>query len=218
MGTNNAMSNYLEQKILEAILKNTTYTAGANTYVALYTAAPGEGSAGTEVSGGSYARQAMAAASAWSAGGQVSAAYEVNNAADIAFPTATADWGEILSAGLLDASSGGNLLYRMWLSSVGYTFTGLASSDVFTAYGHTLANGNRVILQGASLPTGVSEDTVYYVVGVSGDTFQLSLTSGGSAINITASGAGQVQLLAPKTITNGDTFKFLTGTFKVAVA
>lgn len=119
MATSNAKSDYLEQKIIEAVLKNTTYTAGANTYVGLFTAAatPESGTV-TEVStgGGSlYARQAVAAASGWSAGGQVSAGYEVSNAADIVFPVAGTDWGSITHAGIFDAVSAGNLLYYVQL-------------------------------------------------------------------------------------------------------
>ena len=112
MSTSNAKSDYLEQKIIEAVLKNTTFAGGTNTYVGLHTAqATPESSTVTEVSGGSYARQAMLAASAWSAGGQVSAAYEVNNAADVVFPVATADWGTIVGFGIYDALTSGNLLY-----------------------------------------------------------------------------------------------------------
>lgn len=112
MSTSNAKSNYLEQKIIEAVLKNTSYAGGANTYVALMTAvADGEASSVTEVSGGSYARQAVSASGGWSAGGQVSAGYEVNNASDIAFPVASADWGTITHFAIYDASTSGNLLY-----------------------------------------------------------------------------------------------------------
>jgi hypothetical protein len=39
-----------------------------------------------------------------------------------------------------------------------------------------------------SLPTGLTEGTVYFVVGATTDTFQVSATSGGSAVNITAIG------------------------------
>lgn len=79
-------------------------------------------------------------------------------------------------------------------------------SDVFTCASHNLTNGQCVVLKAApnvSLPTGVSADTLYYVVGVSGDTFQLSTTSGGSAINLTSAGSGYFQVCSPQTIANG---------------
>lgn len=71
-------------------------------------------------------------------------------------------------------------------------FTADASTEILTAAGHTYANGDIVRLTntGGYLPTGLSTLTNYYVVGVSGNTLQLSATSGGSAINITAAGTG----------------------------
>jgi len=51
-------TDFLENKIINHVLRNTAYTAPATVYAALFTATPGESSAGTEVTGGSYARQA----------------------------------------------------------------------------------------------------------------------------------------------------------------
>ena len=73
------------------------------------------------------------------------------------------------------------------------TFTATnASPCVFTVPGSAYANGVPVELSGASLPTGFSAGTVYYVVSSSGSTFQLSATSGGAAINSTSTGSGTV--------------------------
>lgn len=207
-----AFSDYLEGALLDHIFRNTNYTRPANIYVALYTGAPTDAGGGTEVSGGSYARQAVAtgASSGWNApsGGLVD-----NNAA-ITFPTATANWGKIVAAALLDASSSGNLLFWAWLSNTRFGATALASSDAFTSPSHTLANDDQVILKaagGTALPTGVSADTLYYVVGVSGSTFQLATTQGGSAINLTADGAAIVYKLNWKQVNNNDIFKFNAG-------
>jgi hypothetical protein len=41
---------------------------------------------------------------------------------------------------------------------------------------------------GESLPTGLSAATLYFVVGATTDSFQLSLTSGGAAVDISALG------------------------------
>lgn len=72
------------------------------------------------------------------------------------------------------------------------SFTAANLSDTFTAVGHTLTNGQRVKVTniGGALPTGINETRKYYVVNVSGNTFQLSRTSGGAAINITDDGTG----------------------------
>jgi hypothetical protein len=98
------LSDYLEDRIVN-FMRNVAVTGHAAAYVALYTAAPSDAGGGTEVSGGSYARQ-LAGLSAPSPAG-VSA-----NAADITFPTATANWGTVTHVGLFDAVTAGNLL--MW--------------------------------------------------------------------------------------------------------
>jgi len=53
---------------------------------------------------------------------------------------------------------------------------------------HGLANDDRVVFYGGTAPTGLTEGTVYWVVGVTSsdpDYFQVSLTQGGAAIDIT---------------------------------
>lgn len=73
------------------------------------------------------------------------------------------------------------------------TFTATnASPCVFTVPGSAYANGVPVVLSGASVPTGFTAGTVYYVVASSGSTFELSATSGGSAINSSSTGSGTV--------------------------
>ena len=101
-------SNYLENKLLDHVLGNTAYSAPATIYVALYTVAPTDAGGGTEVSGGSYARVALANNTAnWpnASGGLKS------NGTVIEFATATANWGTIVAAALFDALTGGNILY-----------------------------------------------------------------------------------------------------------
>jgi len=95
-------SNYLENKILDHVLKNTSYTSPTTVYVGLYTATPGEGNTGTEISGGGYARQVLSVTTA-SAG-------IVTSSADVTFPQATANWGTISHIALLDAITSGNML------------------------------------------------------------------------------------------------------------
>jgi len=63
--------------------------------------------------------------------------------------------------------------------------TGVASTDIFTKVGHGLANGDLVVLRSLTGGAGLVTEFAYYVVGVSGDTFQLSQVSGGSAVNFT---------------------------------
>jgi hypothetical protein len=98
-----AKSSYLDNALLNAVLVNTTYTSPATVYVALYTATPGPGGGGTEVSGGSYARTACTFSAA--SGGSLS------NSANCTFPQATASWGTIAYFGIFDNATAGNLLY-----------------------------------------------------------------------------------------------------------
>ncbi len=59
---------------------------------------------------------------------------------------------------------------------------------------HGWVNGDKVVFYGGTPPTGLTEGTVYFVVGVvSGDpdTFDVALTAGGAAIDITGQPAAQ---------------------------
>jgi len=71
-------------------------------------------------------------------------------------------------------------------------FTADSSTDIFTDAAHGLSNGNILLLEnsGGALPTGLSAGTVYYVISATTDTFQLSTTSGGSAVDISDNGSG----------------------------
>lgn len=97
-------SDYLEDKLINHVLRNTTYTSPTTVYAALYTVTPSDSTAGTEVTGGAYAREAMAF-DAPSPGG------ETQNTAEVAFTVATASWGTVVAASIMDAVTAGNLLY-----------------------------------------------------------------------------------------------------------
>lgn len=100
-------SNYLEAQILDHIFRTASFTKPAALYVALFTVAPGEdGTGGTEVAGGSYARVQKDPGDAnWDRTGSV-----VANALEITFPAPTADWGSIVAFGIYDAATSGNYL------------------------------------------------------------------------------------------------------------
>ena len=65
-----------------------------------------------------------------------------------------------------------------------------ATTDTFTANNHGLANNTRVWISAGTLPTGFSASTNYYVIAAAANTFQLSATQGGAAINASSAGAG----------------------------
>ncbi len=62
------------------------------------------------------------------------------------------------------------------------------AADLFTATAHGLVNGDTVLVTGSTMPTGLVAGVTYYVVNKTDDTFQLSATSGGAAINVTGDG------------------------------
>jgi hypothetical protein len=104
-----AFSNYLENAVINAVLRNTSYTSPETVYVGLYTSDPTDANTGTEVSGGSYAREAVTF-------GAPSNGVSSNSAL-IEFNQATANWGTVAYMGISDASSGGNLLFHGALTS-----------------------------------------------------------------------------------------------------
>ena len=102
-------SNYLEDKLLDHVLRNVSYSSPTTVYVGLFTSDPTDAGSGTEVSGGSYARQTLSVSAA--SGGIVT------SSADVTFPQATANWGTISHIGLLDALTSGNLLMHTPLTT-----------------------------------------------------------------------------------------------------
>lgn len=70
-------------------------------------------------------------------------------------------------------------------------FTANATTDIFTSNAHGLTNEDKVQLTTATtLPAGLSLATSYYVITATTNTFQLSATPNGSAIDITDAGTG----------------------------
>jgi hypothetical protein len=91
---------------------------------------------------------------------------------------------------------------RVWVS--GIRFTGAGSTDTFTSNSHGLANGEVVRVEAElpadALPGGMSNSTTYYVVGAATNTFQLSTSSGGSPVDLTADGSGAVRRYGNTTV------------------
>ncbi len=104
------MNDYLEQEIMEHIFRNTAiFSPPANVYVSLWTTTLTDAGTGTEVTGGSYAREAVSTGAGWDAPGASGGA--TANAGDTDFGTASAGWGAITDAMLGDTSSGGNMYF-----------------------------------------------------------------------------------------------------------
>ena len=119
-------TNFLEDKFLLASLTGNTYTGNGTVYLALYSTAPSESGSGTELSGSGYSRQSIA--------------FTVNtgngvatNSANVVFGNATANWNTAVAYGVIDAPSGGNILYTGALTP---------NQTLYNGYNMTFQTGN----------------------------------------------------------------------------
>lgn len=177
-----------------------------NLQVALHSAWPGVGGDQTtsEISYTGYARVAVARTTGgWTVTGnavspvaaitfgQCTAAAPANPACFFTVGTASSGTGKILRLGVIGSRLG--------------PITG-ATSDTITIPGLTgVAVDDRITflaVDGSSLPTGITEGTVYWVKTVSGDSVTISTTQGGATLDITASGDAIAYKVTPITITS----------------
>jgi hypothetical protein len=115
-----AMSNFLENRLIDQIFRAQAAPTTSTLHVALYTAAPSDSGGGTEVSGNNYSRASVTSSLANWAGTQstgsttastgTGGATSNNNA--ITFATPSASWGTVTHFGIFDAASSGNLLFH----------------------------------------------------------------------------------------------------------
>lgn len=114
-----SMTNYLENKLTDQIWRGQAFSFPSTLYIALFTASPADVAGGTEVSGGAYARVGVVASLANFAGTQGAGTTvassgtsgTTSNNVAIVFPAPTANWGTVVGIGVLDASTGGNMLF-----------------------------------------------------------------------------------------------------------
>lgn len=105
-------SDYLESAILNATLRNTSYTSPATVYVALHSADPTDDGSGAELANSNgYARQAATFAAP--SGGACA------TSADITFTASGGAWSTATHIGIWDSAThgGGNLLYHSALDA-----------------------------------------------------------------------------------------------------
>jgi hypothetical protein len=115
-----AISNYLENALLNATLRNTTYTSPTTVYAALFTTDPTDAGSGAECTGSGYARKAITFAAP-------SNGVTTNSAAACEFDQATGSWGTLTHFAIFDALTTGNMLYYGALT----TSKTISSGDVF---------------------------------------------------------------------------------------
>ena len=137
----------------------------------------------TESTGGSYARQTIS----WAAAASGARA----NSAQITIPIAAGQ--TIQAVGIHDALSAGNSQGFFQIGSALRGSASVTTADTFTSLAHGLSTDDRVFfttIAGETIPTGISITTLYFIraTGATADTFTVSTTSGGSALDITAAG------------------------------
>lgn len=97
-----ALSDYAENKVLDAIGGNATFTTPTNVYLGLSTGSMADDDSGTELSGSGYARVSVSFGAA--------ASGTMSNDAAIEFSAATGSWGSVSHWALYDALTAGNQL------------------------------------------------------------------------------------------------------------
>ncbi len=103
-----AITDFLENELLDHVLTNTAYTQPATVYASLFTTLSAgniEADTGTEATGSAYARTAITF-------GTPAASGSISSTADCTFPTASGgNWGTIVGMMIEDASTAGNALF-----------------------------------------------------------------------------------------------------------
>lgn len=107
-----ALTNYAVDKWLALVLNGTAWTPPATVYAAEYTTVVDETGAGTEVTGGGYARQAVTF-------GAPSVAVTYNTAAVDFVPLRTGAAQNVLATAICDASTAGNILMFAPINTTG---------------------------------------------------------------------------------------------------
>ena len=217
--TTAVMSDDLEVKFLNYVLRSGTFASPASVYLALFTATPSDAGGGTEVaSANAYARKQLTSAF------DAASARATSNTATITFPTATGVWGLITSVGIFDASTGGNLLFYGSFGSNLQVDTGdtlsIAAGALDISLGGDISTflANEMldhILDGATFtqPTA-SWLALYTTMPNAGDSGGTEVT-GGSYARVNSSGSAMWD--APNA-TGGFTANTSTLTFPVASA
>lgn len=150
-----------------------------------------------------------AAAGTTPAGGR-----QVTNSGTVTFPANTGSNEDSIAFGIYSAATAG-VLHAIGLLDTDPPIIGSGhpTGELVTAFGHGLAADQRVFVMaapGAVIPTGLSENTAYFVLaaGLTADVFALSTTSGGAAVNITAGGAAMFCPYKAVTVAGGATPSF----------
>ncbi len=167
---------------VNAIL-DTEFAAGDK--MSLHTAYSATGT--NEVTGGSYAKQTIT----WAAAASRSKASSGN--IDFSIPAGTT----VAWIGIWDSTAA--TFRGMWPNGgTDYSFQlDVATNNRVYVEGCGYANGDTVAFTGTTVPGGLTAGTAYYVVGMTAadpDYFNVALTAGGAAIDITSQASADARV------------------------
>lgn len=201
------IARYFAKKTLEHMVGKTDIGTLPTAYVALFTVMPIED--GTGYTEATIARKSTAG-SDWAAAAN-GPPPSITTAADLTFAAPSPGSPETaVGFGIFDALTTGNLHAADFLGQhlwMPFSCTS-ASPGVFTAPGHGLSNGDKVVVSdrhGGTLPTtGANFDGLLTVAGVSGDTFNVG-------VNTTGTGNGWFRKVTTVPIVTGASVVIPTG-------
>ncbi len=104
------LTNYFANGFLDRMFRNQVFTVSAN-HASLHTTTSSDGTPGTEVSGGSYARKQVNATGGASPAWNAVSGGHVDNTQAINFTAPSGSWGTVVGAGMYDAATVGNQLW-----------------------------------------------------------------------------------------------------------
>ena len=225
MSKGNTFENDFLKLILNAtaianIADNAATAPLTNVFIALHTADPGEAGDQTtsEANYTGYARVSVARTSGgWTVTNNVAV-----NAGAVTFGACTAGSNSITHWSVGVSTSGASKI--LWSGPCGpitnvYGYTA-ATTDTLTVPGSTLAVDDRVSaypIEGetSSPGTGLTAGTVYFVKTVTGEAITLAATSGGTTIDVTASGSGILHKHSILAVSSGITPSFSAGQIQI---
>lgn len=167
-----------------------------------------------ELTGGTtpYARKAAAYAAA-SGAQKASSAGQTFDVPAGAICAWVGRWDAVTAGNFLGMGPAGGGARRQFSVSDAADLT----SDTIDAVAHGLTAGQQVVFwasSGAVLPTPLVEGTIYFVIAtnLTTNTFSVSLTSGGTVVDLTAAGDGEFQTIVPETYAGQGQYNMVSDT------
>lgn len=120
-------TDFLEQRFLDHIFNDAAHTTTlrpSTLFIGLFETIPtaDDGTGGTEITAGGYARVEVIRDGAANTFDDAAAVGTMASRINVVFPTASADWPQIVGAGIWNGSTGGaDMLYFQALTGAGVT-------------------------------------------------------------------------------------------------